>query len=177
MYGWPGIPGFGDYGTGSSWAFDFNTLYRATSRLSVGAVLHNVGPRLDYALGGPSDPLPVTSRLSLAFRALENKFCRVWLCAELTKALVGAFSDSSRAFLEQLDYELTEAWKGIGVEVTAFKVLSLRGGHFWDVEGGRRGFTYGAGIKIKGLALDLGIDENVFDFETTNRVLTLSYTF
>ncbi|GAI51728.1 unnamed protein product, partial [marine sediment metagenome] len=46
-----------------------------------------------------------------------------------------------------------------------------------DIEGARKGFTFGTGINIKNLELDIGIDEKIFDFPTENRKISLSYTF
>ncbi len=171
-------------GTGSTWAVDFNILYKILPYLCIGSVVHDLGPRMKYTGDGfhpyrtnGSDPLPLTYRLGVAFSPVDNKYFKPTLSAEITKVLVGMFADKDKSFLEQLDYELTEAWKGIGLEFTFFRVLSLRGGHFWDMEGARRGFTYGGGVKINKFELDIGIDENIFDFPTTNRKVSLSYTF
>lgn len=171
-------------GTGSTWAVDFNILYRLLPYLCIGSVAHNLGPRIKYTgenfhpyWRSTSDPLPLTYRLGVAFSPVDNKYFKPTLSAEITKVLVGLFADEDKSFLDQLDHELYEAWKGIGLELTFFKILSLRGGHFWDVEGARRGFTFGGGVKLRQLELDIGIDENIFDFPTTNRKVALSYSF
>lgn len=87
------------------------------------------------------------------------------------------------------------------------EILTIRGGYFFDKTGARGGFfvedengfnehiglipflfeehgklkkvgvTFGAGIKYAGFQLDIGIDENIYDFKTTNRKFSLSYTF
>jgi len=176
-------PGYND-GTGYAWALDFNAQYKPLPSLSIGSILHNVGPDIRYTGDSydptpfvQSAPLPLTYRLGVAFTPTDNKYYKIAFSAEITKVLVGVFADEEKSLLEQLDYELYEAWKGIGLEFTFFKILSLRGGHFWDVEGERRGFTYGGGVKINKFELDIGIDEHVFDFPTTNRKVSLSYSF
>ncbi len=87
------------------------------------------------------------------------------------------------------------------------EILTLRAGYFFDKTGARGGFfvrdannfdehigfipflfdehgklskvgvTFGAGIKYAGFQLDIGIDENIYDFPTTNRKFSLTYTF
>lgn len=39
------------------------------------------------------------------------------------------------------------------------------------------GVTFGAGVKYAGFQLDVGVDENIYDFTTTNRKFSLTYTF
>ncbi len=164
-------------GTGISYAFDFNFLYKIKPFLSVGLIFHNLGPKITYTQSGSSDPLPLLSRLGLACKPLDMGNISITLSTEMTKVLVGmgVYSDSS--FWEDIKYEFKEAWKAIGLEVKYYRMLSLRTGYFYDYEGQRIGWTFGGGIKVLNLEIDVGIDEDVFDFETRNRKLSLTYTF
>lgn len=174
MYLWPiGIDG----STGSSWAFDFNGLYRILPNFSLGTVLHNIGPNISNTETGSSDPLPRLFRLGITYKPIDNKYFSCSLSGEVTKVIVGMFAQEENSFWENLKYEFKEAWKGIGLELTFYKIVSLRGGYFHDEEGVRKGLTFGGGINIKNLELDIGIDENIFDFRTENRRISLSYTF
>ncbi len=172
-------------GTGSSWAFDFNFLCRILSNLSVGTVFHNIGPSIKYTedwyypphSNNPSDPLPWTYRLGAAYTPIGNEYLGVTLSAEVTKIFVNMFAEEENSFWENLKYEVKEAWKGIGLQATFYRVLSLRGGYFWDIEGAREGLTFGGGIKAANVELDIGIDENLYEFKTQNRKISLSYTF
>ncbi|HEX7320251.1 MAG TPA: PorV/PorQ family protein [bacterium] len=164
-------------GTGTSFAFDFNILYKIKPYLSMGLVFHNLGPDISYTESGSSDPLPLLSRLGLAGKLYESEYLSITLSTEMTKILVGMFANSNNSFGENLKYEFKEAWKAIGLEVNYFKMLSLRTGYFYDYEGQRIGWTFGGGIKVLNLEIDIGIDEDVFDFETQNRKLSLTYTF
>jgi hypothetical protein len=88
------------------------------------------------------------------------------------------FADDDESFTDQLGYELEEAWKSVGCEVSYFNdLISLRGGYFWDVTGARVGPTFGGGVKVARFALDIAVDEYMYDFETSNRKFSLSYQF
>ena len=170
-WGWPRDE------TGSAWAFDFNGLYKILSNFSLGTVLHNIGPNISYSDAGASDPLPRLFRLGVAYKPIENKYVSCTVSAEMTKVLVRMFAHEDNSFWENLKYEIKEAWKGTGLELTFYKTISLRAGYFYDMEGERKGFTFGGGINIKNFELDIGIDEKIFDFPTENRKISLSYTF
>lgn len=180
---WPGYyrqyqsDGLDPGGTGSSWAFDFNALYKIMPNLSIGTVLHNIGPKIYYTDTGASDPLPWTYRLGLAYTPINNELIAITFSTELTKVLVGMFAIEENSFWENVKYEFEEAWKSFGLEMTFYRILSLRGGYFYDREGYREGFTFGGGVSIKGFEFSIGIDENLFEFPTENRKISLSYTF
>lgn len=173
----PSVHGFNPDGSGWTLAFDLNVLYKILPNISIGSVLHNVGPNFTCVEGGSSDPVPWTYRLGIAFKPVENRYFSATVSGEITKILVGLFSDPEKSFSEQLAYEAWEAWKGIGLELGAFDVMFLRGGWFWDMEGERTGPTFGGGIRIKKFSFDIGIDENIYEFTTQNRKLSLNYTF
>ena len=170
-WGWPRDE------TGFSWAFDFNFLYIILPNLSIGTVLHNIGPDIHYTDTGVSDPLPWLYRLGIAYTPIENEYVSCTISAEATKVLVGMFAQEENSFWENLKYEFKEAWKGIGLELTFYRMVSLRSGYFHDEEGARKGLTFGGGINIKNFELDIGIDEKIFDFDTQNRRVSLSYSF
>jgi hypothetical protein len=170
--------GFYYYATGQSWAFDFNALYKARHNMSIGAVLHNIGPAIQgHTLGGATDPLPRLLRLGVAYVPMDNKYVKFTVSCEITRILVGMFANEDNTFWQNVKYELDETWKGIGVELLGYRILSVRGGYFYDREGRREGFTFGAGMSIKDLEFDIGIDENIFDFPTQNRTVSISYRF
>ena len=170
-WGWP------LYETGSAWAFDFNGLYKILPNFSLGTVLHNIGPDIHYTDTGGSDPLPRLFRLGIAYTPVENEYVSCTVSGEITKVLVGMFAQEENSFWENLKYEFKEAWKGIGFELTFYRAISLRAGYFYDMEGERKGFTFGGGINIKNFELDIGIDESIYEFPTVNRKTSLSYTF
>jgi hypothetical protein len=124
-------------------------LYRPTARLSFGLALSDVGPDIKYRPNLPEEtitsvPLPTTVRLGLAWTLIENRSVRLRVMPEFTKVLVNMFSDTTgRSVRVQMGDEWRDVWKAIGIEATAFRVLSLRLGYFEDVNSKRGGFMYG----------------------------------
>ncbi|UCG29519.1 MAG: PorV/PorQ family protein [candidate division WOR-3 bacterium] len=176
---WGRMPelGINNGGIGITYAFDVGTMYKPFSFLTVAGALQNIGPDISYTESGASDPLPYTLRIGLHFQPINTDVIRVALTADVTKILVGMFADETQTFFENLSYEFNEAWKGIGLELDYYNFVKLRAGYFRDNEGKRIGFTYGGGIKAGGFSLDVGIDQNIYDFPTTNRKFSLSYQF
>jgi hypothetical protein len=164
-------------GIGIAYAFDFGVLYKPLPFLSLSGALQNIGPSISYTETGKADPLPYTLRLGLKVQPVNTRIIKVNLTADVTKILVGMFADPNKSFFENMKYEFQEAWKGAGLELNYFDFILLRGGYFYDSEGARIGFTYGGGIKAGGFSLDVGVDQNIYEFTTTNRKFSLSYHF
>jgi hypothetical protein len=164
-------------GTGLTYAFDVGVLYKPFSMLSLACALQNIGPNISYTESGASDPLPYTLRLGVKVEPINTKVLRIALSSEVTKILVGMFSIEENSFFENLQYESETAWKAVGLEIDYYNFIKLRAGYFIDTEGARKGFTYGGGIKAGGFSLDVGIDQAIYEFETSNRKFSLSYQF
>lgn len=174
---YPGLCGLEYGGTGMSWCFDINSLYRVRHNLSIGLVIHNIGPNIKYEESGVSDPLPRLARLGVMCVPVDNRYLQCTISGEITKVLVGVFADEEQTFWQELRNEFRGAWKGIGLELVFYRVLAVRGGYFYDREATREGFTYGIGVSFKGLEFGIGIDEDLYDFPTRNRTLSISYRF
>ncbi len=164
-------------GTGVTYGFDAGILYKPFNFLTASTVLQNVGPNISYTQSGSSDPLPYTLRLGLKISPLNSRVLKINLNCEITKILVGMFANENNSFFENAEYELREAWKGVGLEINYFDFVMLRGGYFYDYEGQRIGLTFGGGIKAGGFALDVGVDEAMYDFKTSNKKFSLTYQF
>lgn len=128
-------------GTGTTWAADAGVLYKPWDKLWLGASVANLGPNIAYTSSGESDPLPRTLRLGLRYSPVANQLLRVSITPEITKILVGMFydPDNTKPFSQELQYEVWEAWKSIGVEASYFNLLTARVGYFEDVTGARGG--------------------------------------
>jgi len=164
-------------GTGITYGFDAGFLYTPIKFFSLGWALQNIGPNISYTEGGSSDPLPYTLRVGLKLKPIDSRVIKIMLTTDVTKILVGMFADEEKTFMENLQYELKEAWKGFGLEVNYYDFVFLRGGYFYDSEGARKGFTFGGGIKAGGFSLDVGVDEAMYEFPTRNRKFSLTYQF
>lgn len=198
-------------GTGISWAFDVGVFYKPLDFLSLGVALANLGPNISYTSSGESDPLPRMLRAGFAYYPLRSKMVTVCITPEITKILVGVFSDSTKSLREQLSSEWRDAWKSFGVEAGAYlgSVAGfLRMGYFEDITGQRGGivferegqgtyhyplwdvitrrglgsfkslgFTVGGGIRFQRFQFDLGVDQFIYDFSTSNYKFSFSYHF
>ncbi len=164
-------------GTGVTYAFDIGLLFKPFTFLAVGGALQNLGPNISYTESGSSDPLPYTLRMGARLTPINLQAIRVDLTAEITKVLVGMFAQEENTFFENLQYELDEAWKAVGLEANYYNFIKLAVGYFHDTEGKRQGFTFGGGIKAAGFSLDIGVDQAIYDFPTANRKFSLSYQF
>jgi len=164
-------------GVGITYALDFGLLYRPWPFLSIASAIQNIGPNISYTESGSSDPLPYTLRLGLKFEPINSEVIRIALTSDITKILVGMFADQDKTFFENFEYEFEEAWKSIGLEFDYYNFVKLRVGYFKDKEGARNGFTYGGGVKAGGFSLDVGIDQAIYDFSTSNMKFSISYQF
>ncbi|MGB9720705.1 MAG: PorV/PorQ family protein [bacterium] len=160
-----------------SYAFDFDCLFLVKPNLSLATVLHNFGPDITYTESGAKDPLPCLFRIGVACKLIEFDNFLITVSAEITKILTSMFADESATLFENLKYEIKEAWKGIGAEFKVYRAAEFVIGYFYDYEGNKKGITFGGGIKFKKFEFDIGIDENVFDFETQNRKISLIYHY
>ncbi|MGQ9678429.1 MAG: PorV/PorQ family protein [bacterium] len=198
-------------GTGISWAFDAGVLYKPFDFLSLGMALANLGPNISYTSSGESDPLPRMLRVGLAYYPLKSQMFTISITPEISKIIVGVFSDSTKSFFEQLSSEWRDAWKSLGVEAGAYlgNVAGfLRMGYFEDITGQRGGIvferegqgtyhyplwdvltrrglgnfkslglTLGGGIRFQRFQFDLGVDQFIYDFPTSNYKFSFSYQF
>ncbi len=176
---WERMPELGieQGGTGITYGFDVGTLYKPFRFLSLAGALQNIGPNISYTESGSSDPLPYTLRLGFRFEPINSKIIRIALTADVTKILVGMFANEENSFFENLKYEFEESWKAVGLEITYYNFVRFGVGYFLDEEGARKGFTYGGGVRAGGFTLDVGVDQSIYDFKTTNRKFSLSYHF
>jgi hypothetical protein len=170
----------GGGGTGTSWAFDGGLLYKMTNRFQIGMALQNIGPHIKYTQKGEADPLPWTLRIGIGIHLITEKNNKLTVLGELTKIVVGIleeFKEIQTDIKKGITYFYQDTWKGIGVEWVLGEMFTGRAGYFWDVIGSRVGFTYGGGINLRGLQLDIGVDAALYDFPTSNYRFSLSYFF
>lgn len=133
-------------GTGISWAFGAGVLYKPFNFLNLGAAMANIGPNISYTSSGESDPLPWMLRLGLAYFPVKTEMFSLVISPEITKILVGVFSDSTKSFSEQFSLEWRDAWKSLGVEaglnLGEVSIFFPRLGYFEDITGQRGGLVF-----------------------------------
>lgn len=196
-------------GTGITWALDAGVLYKPFNFLHAGLSLSNIGPNISYTSSGESDPLPRMLRLGVAYYPVQNNVVSVGITPEITKILVGMFYDTTgtKSFGRQLQEEMRDAWKSVGVEAKFINLLSTRVGYFEDLTGQRGGIVlekegqnyhyglgdvltrkdlgtfksmglcFGAGLEFARFQFDLSLDQLIYDFPTSNYKFSFSYQF
>ena len=164
------------------------------NEINIGVSLQNLGPNIKYTDTGESDPLPWTLRVGISYKAIENESNKLRISTEFTKILVGigdVLSDlfrGSRTVVRGgkevtenrwaiIKDEYYDIWKAIGLEYTYSNLFSLRVGFFWDKTGYRVGPTFGGGVYLKDLVFNIGVDQYLYDFPTSNYRLSLNYRF
>lgn len=198
---WEHMPELGIEGGGDalSVGFDAGVQFRALNWLGLGLAVQNLGPPIRYTAGGESDPLPSMLRLGWEVGPDLSGPVEVRFVSDLQRDLVTEMkADSFVDFWEEL-------WVGFGLELRFLKTASVRLGYFEDIQGQRggvvidnrsggnhvsllryliqktegearlSGLCWGVGIEFEGFAVDIGIDENIYDFATRNVRLQLSY--
>lgn len=157
-------------GAGSSWGADAGILYKTPIRgLHLASALQNFGPDIRYLQGGDTDPLPRTLRIGASYRLLDEDPNFLILSGEVISILVGV--------TESFGETWKDAWKCGGVEYTYGEFLSARAGYFRDENGVRKGPTFGGGIKIRGFEFDIGVDSELYEFDTDNYRFSVNYMF
>ncbi len=132
------------------------------NKLDFGLNFQNIGPNITYINESQSDPLPMNFRMGFSFRALESKYNKLCINADMNKMLANNDPIYKRIFtswtddFEDEDFdsisnfnnstEIREIIWGAGAEYTYLNLLSLRSGYLLDRSGDIKGFSFGAGV-------------------------------
>lgn len=170
-------PETGGGGSALTYAFDFGMLYqfKFPRGLNFGISLLHIGPSVKFTKkGGGADPLPYTLKAGFSYRPIYTQAHKITAAVEITKVVVKLFKDWKD---EGFDYVWRDTWKNIGIEYTYYDFISVRAGYFEDRAGARVGYTFGGGLSFKSFIFDVGVDSNIYSFETDNYRISLGYRF
>lgn len=157
----------------NSWAADFSLFYAFNERFQLGTSVQNIGPDLYYTEIRASDALPRILRTGASYGMIDRKKHRLVIAGDLTNCLAGIQDDWKEGF----DYVYKGTWKGIGVEYTFNELLFMRWGYFSDVTGHGSGHTFGLGLELGGLGIDIANDSQVYEFQNDDWKISLHYRF
>jgi Type IX secretion system protein PorV len=143
----------------------------AVDKLDFGLNLQNVGPNITYINESQSDPLPMNWRMGFSYRAIESKWNKLTINADMNKLLANGDPIYQRIFTAWTDdfnrktdengdeiddfasiqnfinsIEIREIIWGVGMEYVYLDLLSLRTGYFADREGEITGMSFGLGV-------------------------------
>ncbi|HVP06493.1 MAG TPA: PorV/PorQ family protein, partial [Candidatus Acidoferrum sp.] len=134
-------------GTSTDFAIDFGLLWRMTSRLTMGAALTNLGPKMSYIDAAQSDDLPRNLALGFAYTVIQSEYSHLIVTTELNQMLVG---------LNHVSDQIKATVFNSGAEFTYANLISARAGYIYDKQGQIELFTVGAGLNL--------LDHFKFDF-------------
>ncbi len=156
-------------GTGTSVAIDLGVLYNPNwfnKRLTLGANLMNLGPKVTFIDAAQADPIPTNLKAGFAYKALNREFNKLTITADINKLLVTRNEDgTSDPFYKAvftswteggLDYQIKRMSISGGAEYWYSNIFSLRAGYFYEDIGERRFATFGAGIRYSMYQFDFG---------------------
>lgn len=151
---------------GVMWKPDYELLDK---KLTIGANLANVGPRLTYIDDDQADPLPTTLRLGAAYKILDDEFNKITVTYETSRLLVvrrdstdvdnvlkaALYSSWTNGSIKDRLNSFTHA---IGFEYWYGNLIALRTGYFYEHEdfGNRKFITFGAGLVYDIFGFDFG---------------------
>ncbi|MEO0232841.1 MAG: PorV/PorQ family protein [candidate division WOR-3 bacterium] len=171
------FPETGGGGAALSYAFDFGLLYKFDfpKGLQFGTSLLHIGPPVKFTKrGGDKDPIPYTLKTGFSYRPVYNKAHKIILATEITKVIVNLFKDLKDDGFKEV---WKDTWKNIGLEYTYYDFISARIGYFEDLAGRRVGWTYGGSLIFKSFIFDVGVDSDIYSFETDNYRFSFGYKF
>ena len=139
----------------------------AARGLSVGAVIRNFGPGIQFSGGSTTDPMPTRLRLGASLDAV-----RAFFQGE------DRFGVVVQADLQQTVTEFDDLEAYLGAEASLRGILYIRGGYAWSTAG-RQGAALGIGLRYDRLIVDLGRAFNDFSgFDSDSPFqLTLGFGF
>ncbi len=198
----PLMPLYGDVDA-ATWALDAGVQYQPFNSLRLGVSIANVGYKLQYMPSGSDCRLPSLLRLGLVVKPRIPGPVQIALVGDIWRDLVSPMEwwleggDSTIMFWENMEH-------GIGLECKVADVATVRLGYFEDIVGQRGGLLvedtnhnrhrisllryvfqhhnraldiglcWGVGLEYRGLKLDVGVDESIYDFATRNVRFQLS---
>jgi len=163
-------------GTGTSVAVDLGILYTPNwfnRRLTFGANLMNLGPKITFVDAAQADPIPTNLKAGVAFKALEGDFNKLTFTMDINRLLVRRYRKQEgededpppdpfykALFTSWTEGDFSHQLKKIiisgGFEYWYSNIFSLRAGYFHDDIGKRNFATFGAGIRYSMYQFDFG---------------------
>ena len=153
-------------GIGNSFAADLGFLWKTTPRLSLGAALRNLGPKITYIDASQADPLPQHLVLGAAYQILDSEYNDVLVSLDLYKPLIADGSFASNLFkswadesfkdeIQEMDLHVGGEYKYSLSAQANQAFLALRGGYSMDHDGELKLGTAGIGLKYNLIQIDV----------------------
>jgi Type IX secretion system protein PorV len=180
-------------GVATSVSFDIATMWRPSTfnvpllgdlgkKLSVGANLSNLGPKMYYIDQSQADPIPTNLRIGFAYEIFSDDYNSLMYTGDISKLLINQkdsvtsenfyqaiFTTWGRySFFRSMDYSMgLEYWYGQPGDF----LFALRTGFFYEdpAFGDRKFVTFGAGIRYDIYGFDFSyLSTSIFPGGATN---------
>ncbi len=131
-------------------------------KLSIGANLSNLGPKIYYIDRAQADPIPTNLRLGFAYQIFDDEYNSLIYTLDFSKLMVSRTNSTSREFYQALYWswvdrpfneELRTVQTSMGFEywygTPGDFLFALRAGYFYEDPsfGNRKFLSFGAGIR------------------------------
>ncbi len=171
-------------GKANAFSFDLSTIYKIPfhRKLSFGANLSNMGPKITYIDAAQADPLPTNLKVGFAYKFIDDEFNKLTWVGDMNHMMVKRNADgTSDAWYKALftspwtvvekEYENlgddekeelvgeSTIFNGIlstGLEYWYGDLIALRAGYYWDEPGKVKFTSFGAGIQYNMYRFDFG---------------------
>ncbi|MCI0329390.1 MAG: PorV/PorQ family protein [candidate division Zixibacteria bacterium] len=138
-------------GQGTSFALDAGLLYQTPiKRLTFGAALTNLGPKIQYIDAAQADPLPRNLALGFSYRILESAYNRLTFLADFNRDLVSRDKNKT-PFKSVFD----ESIENFGLEYWYGSYFAGRAGYVYDPDGQLKYITLGTSLQYRNFRFDL----------------------
>jgi hypothetical protein len=146
-------------GIGSSFAVDLGAMYKTPVKgLTLGAAIHNIGPKISYIDVSQADPLPLNFVFGVAYTPIESEFNRLMFVTDIYKPLVMRNASPIEALIKgwyDEDDEMEQIDFKVGTEYVYNNFMALRAGYTADKDGELKSPTFGVGIIYEKLNVDI----------------------
>jgi len=161
-------------GIGKSVGVDVGVLYKPKwfgSRMTLGANLSNLGPKVAFVDPDQADPLPTNLKLGVSYKLINMEHNKLTATIDFNKLLVVKHKSEEEGEPGKIDpfYKaIFTAWTdknmgglkristSAGMEYWYSNLFALRAGYFYEDIGKRRFFTFGAGLRFSIYGFDFG---------------------
>lgn len=138
-------------GQGTSFALDLGLLYQTPiKKLTIGAAVTNLGPKLQFIDASQADPLPRNLAVGISYKLLETPYNKLTFLADVNRDLVSR--DTSKSYFKSV---FDESIENLGLEYWYGSYFAGRVGYVYDPDGQLKYLTLGSSLQYKSFRFDL----------------------
>jgi len=138
-------------GQGTSFALDLGLLYNTPiKRLTLGAALTNIGPKLQFIDASQADPLPRNIAVGFSYKLIESAYNKLTILADINRDLV-----SRDTTINPFESVFNESIENFGIEYWYGSYFAGRMGYVYDPDGQLKYMTLGTSLQYRNFRFDL----------------------